>query len=124
MPIELVWEKNHILHIKYFGIITGAELRESQEALGGDARFDSLKAIIADGSQIEQTLNTEKDIQILSAISIAQSASNPQIKNAIVLSKFETGQALASFYQMLAEDSGWKIELFHSEEEARRWLAL
>ncbi|ARN74024.1 hypothetical protein [Oceanicoccus sagamiensis] len=123
MPINIVWEENHTLYVKYSGTINGSEARQSQETFGSDERFDGLKAILLDGSEIVENLYTEKDVEIISAIAIAQAKSNPAIKNAVVVDATDNGVALSAFYKFLADETAWDIELFSNEEEARQWLS-
>ena len=54
---------------------------------------------------------------------MANSKSNPNIKNAIVMAPDEASQSLAAFFTFLAEEIDWDVEIFHSEEEARLWIA-
>ncbi len=123
MPIDIIWEENHTLYVKYSGSISGADARKSQEAFGSDERFDRLNAILLDGSEIVENLYTEKDVEIISAITIAQAKTNPTIKNAVVVDATENGIALSAFYKFLADETAWDIELFSSEEDARQWLS-
>ncbi len=122
MAAELIWQGDRLLHVKYSGTFTGAEARAVQDKIGADVRFDDLIAIILDASRIEQNLTTAKDVEIISAISRAQSLSNPNLKNAVVLEPSDDGQAQAAFYKILTEVTGWQIKLFNTEAEARAWL--
>jgi hypothetical protein len=124
MAIEIVWEKDNVLYVKYSGTVTGEDARKAQDSTGSDPRFDDLKGIIVDGSKVSENLHTDIDVEILSSISRAQAISNPNLKNAVITDPSDKGLALSTFYKMLAEESSWEIELFHNEEDARKWVEL
>jgi hypothetical protein len=121
MPTELTWESNGLLYIRYSGLITGNEVLTSQQKLGEDLRFDNLKAIFFDGSEIKENLTTEDEIKLLGAITRAQSITNPNLKQALIVGYESDNQPLAEGYKALAQISGCKIEIFHTEKAAREW---
>ena len=124
MPIDIVWEENNNLYVKYSGSIKGVDARKSQETFGGDKRFDSLTSILLDGTEITENLYTERDVEIISSIAIAQTKTNPHIKNAVVVDATDNGLAMSAFYKFLADETSWEIELFSNAEDARKWLGI
>jgi hypothetical protein len=91
--------------------------------MSNDPRFELLDAIIVDSSSLRETMASDKDIDKIAAVSVAQSKSKPHLNIAMIMGQDEASQSLAAFYQFLMQTTGWKIELFHSESEARAWLS-
>ena len=117
-----------IKFIKTFGALT---LLSSIVAFGkADTPSSTLKLAVVDiQAAILQTdegkkakANLEKDVELISAIAIAQAKTNPNIKNAVIVDNTENGMALSAFYKFLADETDWEIELFHNEQDARQWL--
>ncbi len=122
MAIDLVWESKRLLCVRYSGTVTGDEILTSQKLMTGDERFYDIRELILDGFSISKNLITDKDIEVFTAMAIGQSKSNPYIKNAVVLNPTEELSALAAYYQLLGNSTGWEIKLFKTETEARNWL--
>ncbi len=122
MPVNFDWEEKKRLYISYTGTITGEEVLSSQNAITDNYPFEELREIILDLSEVKENLSSESDVIKISAIAKAQSKTNPSIQNAVILGPNEESQALTAYYQLLAEATGWSIELFHTEQEARGWL--
>jgi hypothetical protein len=122
LSVELVWESKALLLIKYSGEVNGQDAYQTLLDIGADPRFDELKAILGDGSAIIKNIATSEDIEKMIAASRALSKSNPKIKNAIIMGPDSDAQTLISFYKFLSEDIEWEVEVFKSEQEARRWL--
>ncbi len=122
MPVSYSLEEKKRLYITYTGTISGREVLASQRAITDNYPFEDLRSIILDVSGVKENLCTEQVIVKVSAVAKAQSKTNPGIKNAIVLGPNEESQAFTAYYQLLAESTGWQIELFSSEQEARDWL--
>lgn len=122
MAVELHWEKKRLLCIKYSGTISGDDVLASQRSMTNDPRFDDIRELLLDGFLIKENLTTQDDIAMITAIAKAQSITNPFIKNAVVVNPGEDSQALAAYYQFLSESTGWEIELFKTENDARNWL--
>jgi len=108
--------------MKYSGTVSGNQILSSQKSMTDDGRFDGMRELILDASCIEENTADENYIKLISAVANAQSKTNPFIRNAVILNSSEDGQALAAYYQSLAESTGWDIELFKTEAEARSWL--
>ena len=123
MAIELVWESQELLKVVYTGDVDGRQVVNSLLEIGGDPRFDHLQAIIGDGSRIVQNIASDTDIEKMVSVVSALAKTNPGIKNAVVMGSNEAAQALVSFYQFLAEDIEWAIEVFTTEQDARAWIA-
>ena len=123
MAAELIWENSSTLYLKYSGTVSGNDILASQTEITNNTRFIELRQLIVDASRIEHNLSTDADVEKISAMAIAQSKTNSHIKNAIIMNANENSQTLTSYYQFLSESTGWDIQLFTTEDEARAWLA-
>ena len=69
MAIELIWESESCLLVKYFGQVKGSEALTSSLAMSDDPRFDRINVIIVDGSGLETTVASDKDVDKIAAVS-------------------------------------------------------
>ncbi|ARN74765.1 hypothetical protein [Oceanicoccus sagamiensis] len=122
MPIALHWETPSLLLIEYTGEVTGDEALDATLAMSNDKCYESLETIIVNGSALHKTVVSEQDIEKVAAVSVAQSKSKPTMKVIMIMGQDEASQSLAAFYQFLMHDTGWQIELVHTESEARERL--
>lgn len=123
MAIELDWESERLLCMRYTGMVHGRELLSTTLEISGDQRFDDLRYILSDWSNIKKTDISVDDVRVLAAYIKSMSKINGKIKNATVVSKDEAGQALASFYKHLTRDAAWDVDSFNTSEAARSWFA-
>ncbi|MBL4584306.1 MAG: hypothetical protein JKX83_06795 [Pseudomonadales bacterium] len=122
MTIELNWESKQLLWVKYQDMVYGQELLDTTLALSGDRRFEELRYILSDWSEIKKTNISTSHVTELAAYIAAIAETNQRIKNATVTSKDEAGQSLAVFYQHLTEEISWDVDFFSSALEAREWF--
>ncbi|WP_444996972.1 hypothetical protein [Aliikangiella sp. IMCC44359] len=121
MTVVHDWISDELLRVNYSGDVTGQELLDSVMLVGEDVRMEKLRYIIADWSTIKDAQITADDIRQLAAYILALSKSFPGVKNVSVVSDYESGQARASFYEFLAEESSWVIGTCASYQEALDW---
>ncbi len=122
MAIIHNWEPNG-LHTQYINATSGEQMIASALEISGDPRFDSLHYVIGDWSQSAQSGITAKEVELLAKHIAALCKTNPDILNPSILPKGESAQALVALYVSLTEDLSWKTDWFHTEEEAREWIA-
>lgn len=122
MPVTFDWRNNHILRVKYYGIISGDDAVDASIRMSSNPRFDNLKGIIIDTQNITKNIATTEHIEQLASISRIMSKNNPRIKNAIILNSDETTNSLAAFYTFLGEEIVWDIKMFHTFEDATQWI--
>ena len=117
MPYELIWEPRGV-YWKYSGKLTGAEIIEGSTAIYGDARFDDLDYKLVDFTEMESIDMHEDEVALIAFQHKAAEASNPYIKNAIVIkSGCDLGYTFAKFF----ENSSWDVEIFEDIEKANEW---
>lgn len=83
--------------------------------------FLSCRYWLVDGSQIEATDGDFAQIHRLASIHIQASNRNPELVFAVYSAK-EYVLGLAKMWEMLAEATGWEINIFRSAEEAKAWI--
>ena len=119
MPYTIGWE-SHGIHSRFTGDVTGKEIIAHGAKLHGDARFDSVRFIIADFSGTQQLTITLDEVKEIAARDAVAALSNPRVRVAIV-SNSETVDVGSALYKSDNANSTWKAEIFRTLEEARRW---
>ncbi len=112
------WHVPGVLYTRYLGVVSGPELVQSSLAASGDERFDNIRLIIGDWSEVKKTLIEAEHVKELVACLGAVSRICPDAVNASIVRRNETGLALAAWYRHLATVLPWEIDIFHSAEEA------
>lgn len=121
MAIHDIWESPTTIITEYSGRVNGQELIEASLKKSGDDRFDDIRFIIADWTEIHHVDISTEDVKALVACLRSISKINPLAMNATVINKDETGNALAAWYKFLADDLSWKIGIFDNMDDARAW---
>lgn len=112
------WKIPNTIYTQYLDLVTGEQLVEYALIACGDNRFDNLKFIIADWTLVKKTQISAQDVKELVACLISISRICPKAANATIVRRNEDGMALAAWYRHLADMLPWKIDIFHSVEEA------
>ena len=118
------WQLSGTHYVQYLDIVTGRELIDHALRQSGDERFDSLRFIIGDWSQVKKTEISPDDVRELIACLIPMSRLCPNAKNASIVKRNETGVGLAAWYRHLGAQLSWQIDIFHSPEEAFEFYQL
>jgi hypothetical protein len=119
MKYENQWETKGLLRT-FSGKMTGEYILKMNLSLHGDPRFDDLRYIINDLSNISEFDISDMDIETIAAIDNAGALSNSNIKIAVVT----TNQALTIWvkrYLTAMEDSTFQCQLFEDVSAARQW---
>ncbi len=120
MPNKAVWEPKG-LYREFSGIVTSREILQAVLRVYGDPRFDELKYVINDFSQVEGVELDELNIKKVAYLDKASARSNPKIKIAFVTQN-EAFYEYAALYSKFVEDLPWQTEVFPSLEQAREWV--
>lgn len=118
MSYQNIWEKKG-LHRTFTGKITGAEVLSSNLQAHGDERFDQLKYVLNDFTQIESFEVSEIDISIIAATDNAATLSNPGLKIAIVT----TDEKLLSWANLYLGKSPYPCKIFNNTVNALSWVS-
>lgn len=120
MPFNTTWIRNGIER-KAFGKVTGGDIITFRNALYGDERFDKLRYILTDFTEVDSIDMTEEDIRKLAYLDKAAALTNPKCKIVIVI-RDDTKKILAEKYANLMNNSPWQSMVFETVEQAREWL--
>ncbi|MEO0003790.1 MAG: hypothetical protein RLZZ22_1482 [Pseudomonadota bacterium] len=122
MPCETIWENKGVLK-RLSGHVSAAEFMHSVEAIQADPRFDDIRYVINDFSQITSHELDVDLLQELAAIQYGAQASNPQVRAVYVGLGSDPG--LARLLQsILIGSTGprYQVALFATLPQARDWL--
>lgn len=120
MAYQLNWEEKG-LHKVYLNKTSGREILESNFKLQGDARFDDIRYVINDFTQVAEFELTEDDINIIVSVDDVASRSNAKIKIPIVVT-LPSLLEWASMYCEKMQDSPYICGIFSTMEDARVWV--
>jgi hypothetical protein len=120
LPHSTQWDDNGVVW-KYWGIVTGDELLESNQEIYGDARFDAMKYQVVDLTAVERFDVNEDDMMVVAANDKAAARSNPNVRVAIVASD-STILQLSRIYGA-ATAATWKQRFFETTAAARSWAS-
>ena len=122
MPYRLSWE-NNVLHIRLTGDVTLENIREYENLIWSDPRFDRLDYVLWDGSHIDSLELPVEEAEFSAAYSKASSLSNASIKVAMVVTDPDM-QSLVEAYVAFLEyvDTPWTLKVFDSIDPAKEWL--
>ena len=120
MPYEIEWTKKGV-RWKFFGIVTSEEALQSNLAIYGDSRFDTIRYQIADFSEVEELRLDEKDMKKIAFLDKAAARSNARISVAIIAPSVRAKQILAD-YAKYSYDTPWNTKLFETAEDAGNWI--
>ncbi len=119
MSYEITWEPFGVVK-RFYGCLTGDDLKQSGMKLHGDERFDVIKYVINDFLGVEDVSVTEDDIEEINAIDNAASRSNRKLKLSVVATN-EGILELAARYANSA-DNIHPFGIFTTIDDARNWL--
>ena len=121
MAHKNIW-KDQTLYRVFTDKVSGEEILNSNLKLQGDARFDDIKCIINDFSNITAFEINEDDIEYFVAMDNASALSKSRLKIAIVA----TDKDLLSFvylYCAKMEDSPYECRLFDDINSVQEWAS-
>ncbi len=122
MPCETIWENKGVLK-RLSGHVSAEEFVHSIEAIQADPRFDDIRYVINDFSQVTSHELDEDLLQELAAIQYGAQASNPQVRAVYV--GLGGDPVLAQLLQSVligSQRSVYRVALFESLPQARDWL--
>lgn len=118
MPITLQWEPRGVVRAMT-GEIGADELLESVADLQNDPRFDQLRFLVEDFSEVESVQLDEAGLDMVIATTIGAAFSNPHIRIAVVA----TTPPVRSLARQFAEHSPYVTQIFQTLAAARVWIA-
>ena len=120
MPNVSTWEEKGLYRV-FSGKISGEEVLQSNLDTHGDPRFDDLRYVINDFTQVSDFEVTESDIEIIAVVDDVAVLSNPKIKIALVVTLRSLLEWVGLYCEKM-EDATYICGIFSTVEEARQWV--
>ena len=122
MTCETIWENKGVLK-RLSDHVSAEEFVRSVEAIQADPRFDDIRYVINDFSQVSSHELDADLLQELAAIQYGAQASNPQVRAVYV--GLGGDPVLAQLLQAIlisSQPSIYRVTLFDTLPQARDWL--
>ena len=119
MPYQVQWEL-HGVYSRYYGIVTGEDMRRHIEEVCKDARFERHRYNILDFSDATEFSPTERELLINSGVLIGAAFMNHQVLIAAVVTRANVRETLEAFIALGI--SPYVPKIFSTVAEARRWI--
>ena len=116
-----IWEKKG-LYRKFENNINGEEVLMSNYSIQGDPRFDDIKYVINDFTQIIDFEVSSADINVIAATDNAASISNPDIKIAMI-STHDPLLAWIKRYCEIMKDVPFECKIFSNIDDTYKWVS-
>ena len=122
MTHQLVWEENG-LYRKFTDKISGNEVLNSVLKIQSDPRFDKIRYVLNDFTEISDFEVSETDIKRIVSVDNAAALTNANIKIAIVATNEPLLQWIQYYCDRL-EKSPYEVKVFSYIDDAYRWIPL
>ena len=119
MPYQVQWEL-HGVYSRYYGIVTGEDMRRHIEEVCKDERFERHRYNILDFSDATEFSPTERELLINIGVLIGAAFTNHQVLIAAVVTRANVREALEAFIALGI--SPYVPKIFSTVAEARRWI--
>lgn len=115
------WEDKG-LYREFKDNITGMEVLNINLSIQGDPRFDNIKYVINDFTQITDFDFSDIDIKRLAVMDNVAAISNPRLKIALIVT-LEPLLKWANSYCKHMKDSPYICEIFDHISDANKWVS-
>jgi len=122
MPYKITWKPGGVIW-EFHGVLAGKDAIQANLDIYGDPRFDDLRYQLVDISAVEQFNIPDEALETAAAMDEAAALSNPRLVVAVVATKREALK-VAELYKSAMSTSKWKVEIFCSMEDAKKWALL
>lgn len=119
MAYKNKWERCGVIRV-FSGSIDGKQLLDSVISVEEDRRFDSIRYVINDFSNVVNIDINDRDVIRVAAMDRGASVTNPNIRIAVVTNDNRM-RDLTQRYGELMKGSPYQALLFGSIDEARNW---
>lgn len=121
MPHTNTWKPGG-LYRKFTGEITGAEILEANFALYDDPKFQNIKYVINDFTEITDHSVETSHTEVYAKTDDLISDTKGELKVALVVNQ-AAHISLANNYRELMKDTSFECEIFQTVEDARNWVS-
>ena len=115
------WEDKG-LYRQFTNHVTGEEVLNINLTIQGDSRFDEIKYVINDFTQITTFDFSDMDIKLLAVTDNAAAKSNPNINIALILT-LEPLLEWANLYCEYMKDAPYTCAIFDNVIDAEKWVS-
>ena len=119
MPYEVRWEL-HGVYSRYYGSVTGEDMRRHIEEVCKDERFDRHRYNILDFSEATEFSATEKELLVNSGVLVGAAFMNHQVMIAAVVTRENVRATLAKIHALGV--SPYEAKIFPTVADARKWI--
>jgi len=119
VPYQVRWEP-HGVYSRYYGNVTGDDMRRHIEEVCKDERFEQHRYNILDFSDATEFNPTEREFLINSGVLIGAAFTNHQVLIAAVVTRENVRAALERFHSLGV--SPYEAKIFPTVAEARKWI--
>lgn len=124
MPYEITYHDDPSgVVTRFFGDISDKDVLQSGfDRIQSVEKFESLTYVIDDYSEVEDVSVTEEGVQDISTFTLEVSVANKNIKFLAIMPDDQIFRQ-GLLWKMLSQETGWKIDIVHTKEEAEEWIA-
>ena len=119
VPYQLRWEP-HGVYSRYYGNVTGDDMRRHIEEVCKDDRFEQHRYNILDFSDATDFSPSERELLINSGVLIGAAFTNHQVLVAAVVTRENVRAALERFHSLGV--SPYEAKIFSTVADARKWI--
>lgn len=119
MPYTTKWTNRGVVWT-YSGILTGAELIQSNIEIFGDPRFQELKYQIVDLCGVTDFRVMKSHMKALADLDASAAKENPDIRVAVI-SHEPTGESMNRSYTEQVSETHWETRVFRYFDEGYAW---
>jgi len=119
VPYQVKWEPQGV-YSRYYGNVTGEDMRRHIEEVCKDDRFEQHRYNILDFSDATDFSPTERELLINSGVLIGAAFTNHQVLIAAVVTRESVRAALERFHALGV--SPYEAKIFPTVAEARKWI--
>ena len=120
MGYKITWEDRVVVK-RYWGRLTADEFFKSSESIRGERRFDDIRYIINDLTDVESHDFDEEAIIQAVAMHLGTTAFNPNYRIAFVTGNHELANLAGRINDVLLDEKH-EIQNFSAMAEARNWI--
>ena len=123
MPYQFTWTKKSVC-AKLTGVVSLEEALAVNLEFQSHQYFDRLNDFIFDATEVERFDFDEKHADTPAIYDKGASLSNANIKGAFVVKNEQVRGVLKRYLKTSAQlNTCWKLNLFHSVNDAKEWLS-
>lgn len=121
MSFKLQW-KDQGVYVKHSGLLALSDIREQDDIMYGDDRYNYIKYQIIDFLNVTKTTIRNEDIYKIAGPELGAIEWKKHMKIAWVVNDLDIIKLIDQYIQLL-NDSGWTFKKFETIQEAEKWCS-